>query len=376
MQAGKHLAAMDSKAAEIEAMVEAAQSHAADRASWAAEKADLLGKLQAASATHQFVPDAHTSQLYAELASTQQSVRSAEQQLADTLDESTPVTNAQITRQHLAADSTSPRARVTAMLARADALSSQRGQKTVPGAAQEQPGMHLRGGGACWAAPHEHSYNDQHSDGRRTADQVMQQLQQLQESSRQLLETAAGVQCDAHGQVAYDQESGSSASIGRLAKQIQQLQDTVAHALGVPHAAGAWDAASQHSAQEQKLQGPVTVAIPMEQLQQPQQQQQQAPPLSLQPQGMSVGPDAAQSCQQGRLVMPFETGHRGDAWPLSFAPGQDSPEQACVPLQPGPVHNDRIRNKVVHGNADGLAAEFQVQEGHQGIRAGILALLH
>jgi len=76
LQAANHLAAMHTiTKAETEAMVQAAQSHAADRASWAAEKADLLGKLQAASARHQVVPDAHTSQLYAELASAQQSVR-------------------------------------------------------------------------------------------------------------------------------------------------------------------------------------------------------------------------------------------------------------------------------------------------------------
>jgi len=380
MQAGKHLAATHTitEAAKTEAVVEAAQSHAADRASWAAEKADLLEKLQAASARQQFVPDAHASQLYAELASTQQRVRSAEQRLADTRGGSIPVTDARINGQQVAADSTSPHAHVTATLARADALSSQHGQSSVLGAAQQEPGMHMQGmprEGACWTAPHEHTPHDQQSDSCRTVEQVMQQLQQLQESCRQMLETAAGVQRDADGQVACDQVPGISASIGRLAKQVQQLQDTVPHALGVRHAAGAQNAASQRSAHEQQMQGPVTVANPKEQLRQPQQQQQQAPALSVQPQGMSVSSDAAQSCQQGRVEL-SEAGHLGDALPLSSAPAQESPGQGCVPLQPEPVQNGHFASETVQGNADGLAAELMVQQGQQDTSAGILALLH
>jgi len=380
LQAANHLAAMHTiTKAETEAMVQAAQSHAADRASWAAEKADLLGKLQAASARHQVVPDAHTSQLYAELASAQQSVRHIGQQLADTHGGFTAVANAQINRQQVAADSTSPHAHVTATLARADALSIQHGQNTVLGAAQQQPGMHLQGlphEGVCWTAPVGHSSHDQQSDSCRTVEQVMQQLQQLQKSNPHMLEKPAGAQCDAHGQVAYDQDSGSSASIGRVAKQVQQLHDTVPHALGVPHAAGPCGAVSQHSAHDQQLQGPVTVADLMEQLRQPQQKQQQTPPSSLQPQELSVCSDAAQSCQQGRLVMPSEAGHLGDALPLSSAPGQDSREQSGVPLQPGPVQNGQFRSDFVQGNADGLAAELRVQQGQQGTCAGILALLN
>jgi hypothetical protein len=377
MQASNHLASMRAitQAAKTEAMAEAAQSHAADKASWAAEKADLVEKLQAANARHQFVPDARASQLFAELASTQHRIRSAEQRVADTHGGSTPVTNAQIRRQHLAADSLSSHAQVTATLARAVALSSQHGQSSVLGAVQQAPGMHLQGmprEGACWAAPLEHSSHDQHSDSRHTVEQVMQQLQQLQESCRQML----GVQCDADGQVACDQVPGISASIGRLAKQVQELQDSVPHALGVPHAARAPDAASQHSAHDQQVQGPVTVAKPKEQLQRPQQQQQQAPDLSVQPQGMSASSDAAQSCQQGRVVMPSEAGHPADALPLRSNPGQNSPGQGYVSLQPEPVQNGHFRSETVSGNADGLVAELMVQQGQQGTSAGILALLH
>ena len=196
LQASNHLAAMHTvtQAAKTEAMAEAAQSYAADRASWAAEKADLLEKLQAANAMRSVMPDAHASQLYAELASTQQRVRSAEQQVADTHVGSTPVTNAQISRQHLAADSNSPHAQVTATLARADALSSQHGQSSVLGAVQ-QPDMQLQGmprEGACRTALHEHSSHGQQSDSHRTIEQVMQQLQQLQESCRQMHETQLG----------------------------------------------------------------------------------------------------------------------------------------------------------------------------------------
>ncbi len=377
MQASKHLAAMHTitQAAKSEAIAEAAESHAADKASWAAEKADLLEKLQAATARHQVVPDARASQLFGKLASTQQRVRSAEQRVADTLVGSIPVTNAQMSSQHLAADSISSHAQVTAALARANALSSQHGQSTVLGAVQQQPGMLLQGmphEGACWTALHEHTSHDQQSDSRRTVEQVMQQLQQLQESCRQMRENAAGVQCDAHGQVACDQVPGISASIGRLAKQVQQLQDSVPHALGVPHAAGAPDVASQHSADDQHLRGPVAVE---EQLRQPQQQQQQqqAPPSSVQRPGMSVSSDAAQSCQQGRVVMPSEAGHLGDALPLRSAPGQNSPGQGCVLLQPGPLQNGHFRSKMVQGTADGLAAELEAQ---QGTNEGMLALLH
>lgn len=196
LQASNHLAAMHTvtQAAKTEAMAEAAQSYAADRASWAAEKADLLEKLQAANAMRSVMPDAHASQLYAELASTQQRVRSAEQQVADTHVGSTPVTNAQISRQHLAADNNSPHAQVTATLARADALSSQHGQSSVFGAVQ-QPDMQLQGmprEGACRTALHEHSSHGQQSDSHRTIEQVMQQLQQLQESCRQMRETQLG----------------------------------------------------------------------------------------------------------------------------------------------------------------------------------------
>ena len=364
VQAGKHLAAMHTltKAAQTEAMIEAAQSHTADRASWAAEKADLLGQLQAANVTRPVVPDAHASQLYAELACTQRRVRSAEQQFADTQGGSIPVTNARINGQQVAADCTSSHAHVTAMLARADALSS-----------HGQPDMHLQGlpcEGACWAAPHEHSSHDQQADSRRTVEQVMQQLQTLQASCRQMLETAAGVQCDADGQAACDQLPGVSASIGGLAQQVQQLQDTVPHALGAPHAAEPHNAASQHSAHTQQVQGPVIVANLKEQLQ---QQQQQAPPLSVQPQGMSVGSDAARPRQQGKVVTPPEAGHLGDALPLSSAPGQISPGLGCVPLQPGPFQNGHIRSKSVQGTAHCVAAESWVQ---QSASAGILRLLH
>ena len=370
LQAGKHLAAVHTitQAAKSEAMAEAAQSYTADKASWAAEKADLLEKLQAANARQRFVPDAHASQLYAELASTQQRVRSAEQRIADTHGGSTPVTNAQSSRQHLAADRTFSHAQVTATLARAGALSNQHGQSSVLGAVQQAAGMHLQGmprEGAYWTAPHELSSHDQQSHRRHAVEQVMQQLQQLQESCRQMRENAAGVQCDAHGQVACDQVLGISASIGRLAKQVQQLHGAVPHALGVPHAARAQDAASQHSAHDQHLQGAVTVEA---QLRQPQQQQ---------PQGMSTISDAAQSCQQGRHVMsPSEAGHLGDALPLSSAPGQNSPGQGCVSLQPGPLQNGQFRSETVQGNADGLATKLRVQQGQQGTSAGILALLH
>ena len=298
MQVGNHLAAVHTitQAAKTEAVVEAALSHAADRASWAAEKADLLEKLQAASVV------------------------------------------------------------------------------------QQQPGMHMQAlprEGACWTAPHEHTSHDQLSHSCRTVEQVMQQLQQLQKSCCQMLDTAAGVQCDADGQVAYDKESGRFASIGQLAKQVQQLQDAVPHALGIPHAAGARYAASQHSVDDQHLQDPVTVANPMEHLQQPQkqQQQQQAPLLSVQPQGMSVGSDAAQSCQQRRVEL-SEAGHLGDALPVGSAPAQDSPGQDCVLLQPGPLQNGHFRSELAQGTAAGLAAELQVQQGRIGVSTGTLALLH
>ena len=376
MQASNHLAAMHTinQAAKTEAVVEAAQSYAADRASWAAEKADLLEKLQAASAVRSVMPDAHASQLYAELASTQERVTSAEQ-VADTHAGSTSVVNAQSTRQQLATDSTSSRAHVTATLARADALSSQHGQSSVLGATQQAPGMQLQGlprEGAFEMVPHEHSFHDQQSDSPRTVEQVMQQLQQLQKFCCQMLGTAAGVQCDTDGQVTWDQVPGISASIGRLAKQVQQLQDAVPHALGVPHAAGAQGAASQHSAHDPLLHDAVTVE---EQLRQPQQQQQQAPPVFVQPEGTSVGSDAAQSCQQGRVEL-SEAGHLGDALPLSSAPAQNSPGQGCVPLQPGPLQHGHFRSEKVQVNADGLAAELKVQQGQQGTSTGILALLH